>query len=725
MALGYEPYRLAVSPRDVPDQVEVLKEGDLVVVTLPSGEIPAGNMGGVGLYSRDTRYLSCMEFYVEDRPWQLLSATTRRSHFMQAELSNQQMVLGDGTVLPRHSLHLRVLRVIRGALYQRFRFINFYPRTVSVTFKIVLGADYVDIFEVRGVPRLERGHYLDVVSRPQGFIFGYVGRDGVRRSTVISFDPVPRSQAVQNGLAIAEFKLNLPPQKKIYLNMKIVPVSDDRPVSQCSVRDLHLGFAAAAIAQEKSYLEWRRQCTSIVTNNEVYNHLFERYITDLRALSTEYPGAGTIVEAGIPWYAAPFGRDSLITSWQTLMVNPEIAKSALRFLARYQGKEVNELREEQPGKILHELRFGEMAATGQVLSMPYYGSVDSTLWFLIVLGETFRWTADRDFLQEMVEPLRNCLKWCEEYGDMDGDCYIEYQRLSPQGLDNQGWKDSCDGVLDRDGVLPKGPIALVEVQAYYYAALNQAAYLFRQLGEDNEARRLEFKAARLKAKFIRDFWLEDEQFLAFALDGDKRRVRAVVSNAGHCLFTGILPTDLAVRVSQRLFQPDMYSGWGIRTRSKKETPYNPMSYHNGSVWPHDNSITARGLREYELFSYLERLEAGLMEAALWFPYYRLPELFCGFTRRAVGGPVKYPVACDPQAWAIGSVFLILQSMLGISSQGEELYVRKPRLPEGVDELNLYNMSAGKGKVDLEFARGRGRTYCHVLHQEGVRVIMEA
>jgi glycogen debranching enzyme len=600
----------------------------------------------------------------------------------------------------------------------------------------VFCADFADIFEVRGAQRAVRGVYDPLAVRRDGFLFSYVGRDQIRRSTFIAFSPFPDRIWAEGGHGIAEFELNLLPQKRRYIFVQVTPFIERRegevqPPGSSGYwpgspgdDNIEIAFPRASYDLAKSYSEWRRECTSFTSDNSHFNQMVGRAVTDLRALMTDYTGMGRIVDAGIPWYAAPFGRDALIASWQTLILNPKIAKDSLRFLAGYQGQKVDSWREERPGKIFHEIRRGEMACAREVPHTPYYGSVDATLWFIILLAEVYYWTGDRDFLEELAGPLYKCLDWYREYGDLDGDGYVEYLRESEHGLTNQGWKDSWDGVVDQDGSIPRGPLALVEVQAYLYLALRYAADLMFVLGDYREGARLTQEASRVRDQFLRDFWMQEEGFLAFCLDYKKRPLKTIVSNPGQCLFTGILPAPQAERVAQRLFEPDLYSGWGIRTMSAAEKAYNPMSYHNGSVWPHDNAIIAQGLRHYEQFALLERLLTDIYEAALFFPYYRLPELFCGFARREVGGPVRYPTSCDPQAWAVGSVFLFLRAMLGLSCRGNEILVGKPFLPEWLSELYVQNLVVGSGHVELEFARSRGKTFCNVIRCEGeVKVVI--
>ncbi|BAF58740.1 MAG: amylo-alpha-1,6-glucosidase [Pelotomaculum sp.] len=716
---GTDEFRIA--PEDVRGSVEVLKEGRMFMNSLPGGEIPGGDMGGLGFYYSDTRFLSCLEMTLNGTEPVFLSRTLRDSHFAQVEMTNKEFT-SRGMKVPMQTVHIRLLRMVKDGFYQRVRIINFNPSVLEINLKFKLGADFADIFEVRGTKRPSRGTRQKPVIGRQKAVLNYLGRDKVRRSTAVRFYPAPAAITEEDSYVYANYNLKLVPKKKYYVYLKVTPVVDGENTELLPVRS-DLGFTRAAQYLIDSYQSWKDQCVQITTDNESFNYMLWVAITDLRALSTTYPGAGTVIEAGIPWYAAPFGRDALITAWQTLLVNPAFARETLRFLARYQGQAVDPWRDEQPGKILHELRFGEMARAGEIPHTPYYGSVDSTLWFIILLAEYVRWTGDTGFLPEMSGPLAKALEWCEKYGDIDGDGYIEYLCRSEKGLANQGWKDSWDGVVDRYGKIPSGPIALVEVQGYYYKALNEAAGIYEYTGDGTRAEELRQKAGRLKNNFLRDFWLERKGFLAYALDGQKNVVDTVVSNPGHCLFTGILPEQQGRRVVKRLMQPDLFSGWGIRTMSNEEVAYNPMSYHNGTVWPHDNAIIGYGIGMMGEVVFLKLLVETLFEAAEYFDHMRLPELFCGFTRRGKSGPVRYPIACEPQAWAAGSIFLLLRALLGIECRGAEINVRNPRLPGFLRTLRLENIRTCCGAAALEFTRRQEKTYCGVIGTEGnVKVI---
>lgn len=710
---------LRIAPREIEESFEVLKEGNLFLTSLPGGDVPGQSLAGLGLYYQDTRFLSCLEHFISNTRPVLLSSSTRGSHFGQVELTNPELETAGGVRLPLQSIHLRLVRVVRGALYQRLRLVNYNQFEVSVPLKVLMGADFRDIFEIRGARRLRRGTHLPMVRSQSSFLLRYRGLDGIVRGCHAVFDPPPGDIRESGDGVLCTFDLVLPPQRKVYLTWLVRPLLDpgEEVVTEWSGRRLDIVFGNAVGEQAEEHRKWRSRSTIFASDNEVFNRMLERYTSDLRALYAAYPD-GRIIEAGIPWYAAPFGRDSLITGIQTLILNPDLARDTLCFLGRYQGRGVDESREVQPGKILHELRRGEMANCGEILHTPYFGSVDATPLFVVLLGEYFAWTGDRALLTEMRENLESALAWCREYGDLDGDGYLEYHGRVEGGLNNQGWKDSWDAVADPEGNLAEPPIALVEVQGYWYHALEHAARLFKVLGDEHGAGRLRAEARRLKARFIRDFQVPGEEYLGFALDGKKRLVSTVVSNMGHCLWSGILDPGPAAQVVRRIFRPDMHSGWGIRTMSRWEKAYNPMSYHNGSVWPHDNAIIAAGLRRYGFLNQMEQLFTGLFEAAQHFPYQRLPELFCGFARRPTGEPVRYPIACDPQAWAVGAMFMFLQAALGLSCSRKGLQVTKPMLPGWLRELTVQNMRVRGGTVDLRFSRSRGVTRCELLRKEG-------
>lgn len=709
-----DKYRIV--PEDIRERVEILKEGGMFMNSLPEGEITSHNTGGLGFYFSDTRFLSCLEISINGTKPIFLSRTLRDSHFAQVEMTNKEFE-SFGTVVPLQTIHIRLLRAINDGFYQRIRIINFNQHTVKLNLRIKMGADFADIFEVRGTVRSSKGNPGKPVIRRQNLFLNYTGKDKIRRLTKISFHPAPSVINDEDPFVVIDYFFNLEPKKKYYIYLKIIPLVGDNNVKVTPLGN-DLGFTKAARHLAYTYEEWKKECLKISSNNERFDYLVRVAVTDLRALRTNYPGAGTVLEAGIPWYAAPFGRDALIASFQTLLANPSLAEETLRFMARNQGREINPWKDEHPGKIMHEMRFGEMARTGEIPHTPYYGSVDSTIWFIILLAEYVRWTGNEKFLEEMSEPFAGALEWCEKYGDIDGDGYIEYQCQSEKGLVNQGWKDSRDGVISPGGKIPEGPIALVEVQGYYYKALIDAAEIYGLVGEEKKAKNLRAKAESLQKNFLRDFWLDKKGFLAYALDGKKRSIETIVSNPGHCLFTGILPGEQSRRMIKRLMLPDLFSGWGIRTMSNKEIAYNPISYHNGSVWPHDNAIISFGMKKAMEDAPLKKLVEALYEASEHFDHMRLPELFCGFTRRGDAGPVKYPIACKLQAWSSGSIFLMLRALLGIECRGSCIYVQNPQLPRFLQTLRMENIRAGNGTAALEFTRRQDKTYCGIIETKG-------
>jgi glycogen debranching enzyme len=564
-----------------------------------------------------------------------------------------------------------------------------------------------------------RGSHSPPRVDPTGAEFEYRGRDGVLRTTRIRFARSAVHTAIRGDMVEAAFSVRLHPGETDVVGLSIEPITAE-------ASDGAADFDSSMQRLRRSYDEWDRRATRIRTDNDLFNGILAQSLRDLRALCTDVKG-GSVLAAGIPWYVAVFGRDTLITSHQILTVNPGPARESLRALAARQGREVDDWRDEEPGKILHEIRTGELAGGGYLPHSPYYGTVDATPWFLIVLAQHFRWTNDLGFVKELLPAAEAALAWIDEHGDADGDGFVEYRGRSPRGLIHHGWKDSTDAVTHADGTPAVPPIALAEVQGYVYLAKTRMAEVFSALGDQERGIRLRDEAAALRRRFDRAFWLEDEGYFAMALDGEKRPVRTVTSNPGHGLYCGIVEPDRVEAVARRLFRPDLFSGWGIRTVSTSAVSYNPMSYHNGSVWPHDNALIAAGLKRYGLVEATNRIATALFEAATHRDDLRLPELFCGFVRRNPGPPVGYPVACVPQAWAAGTPFLLLQAMLGISARAHEnlLTVNQPHLPPWLNEVELTGLRVGESSLSLVFRRDGDSTGFSLLSKEGdVRVVME-
>ncbi|HEX8939964.1 MAG TPA: glycogen debranching N-terminal domain-containing protein [Candidatus Limnocylindrales bacterium] len=470
-----------------------------------------------------------------------------------------------------------------------------------------------------------------------------------------------------------------------------------------------------------TYRAWLSGTARVETDNEIFDLTLERSISDLRLLMNAGPEAGErYVAAGVPWFATLFGRDAIVVALQLLAFRPQLAVETLAVLGARQATEVDDWRDAEPGKILHELRSGEMVRAGELPHTPYYGSVDATPLWLVLLGATYEWTGDRSLLERHWPTALRALEWIDRWGDRDGDGFVEYARRSERGLYNQGWKDSGDAVRDREGRRAELPVALVEVQGYVYDAKVRLARLARALDQSDLAARLDREAAELRERFELAYWIPDLDYYAMALDGQKRPADAIASNPGHCLWSGIVAPDRARKVATRLLAPDLFSGWGVRTYASGQRGYNPIGYHTGSVWPHDMSLIAAGLKRYGLQDEANTLIGSIFEAAQGFPAFRLPELFCGFERDGAASPVPYPVACSPQAWSAGAPFLFLQTMLGLEAHADrgELELQRPHLPEWLERVAVTDLRVGEAAVDLVFRRSGAMTSAEVLRKVG-------
>jgi glycogen debranching enzyme len=696
------------------------KEGEMFLCADAEGNLDAEKVTGSGLYWRDTRYLSDFVLDVDGNAPLLLSTSADRAFASHVDLTNQDLVDDDGTVTAvQGTVNIRRTRVIDGRLYERIRVRNYNAAAVEFTLNLTFGTDFADIFEVRGLRRATRGKLAQPKADRSSIAFAYAGLDGVFRETRISFELEPTEIEARGTQVVAAWRLRLEPTQTEMIALVVEPrAANARPPDK--------PFDVAMHELRRSYESWERACTRVWTDNQLYNSLLARGLRDLRALLTP-TRHGNLPAAGIPWFVAPFGRDSLLTCHQTLLLNPDLTRTTLEVLAAFQADEVDEWRDAQPGKILHELRQGELAGANEIPHTPYYGSIDSTPLWLLLLGTYYRWTGDLGFCRRLLPNVERALEWVETYGDPDGDGLVEYQRTSPRGLANQGWKDSHDSVVHVDGKLADGPIALAEVQGYVYLAKLRLADVFEALGDGDRAVALRAQAARLKAAFNEAFWVESEQYFAMALDGDKRPVATITSNPAHGLYCGVVDPDKAAPLARRLLAPDMFSGWGVRTLSKSAVAYNPMSYHNGSIWPHDNAIIGAGLKRYGFAKATNRLATAMFEMAVTVDDMRLPELFCGFTRRSPNRPVAYPVACSPQAWAAGAPFLLLQAMLGISADapGNVLNVGKPQLPGWLNTVELHDLRVGRSTISIVFQRHGETTGFSLLDKDGdVRVLME-
>ncbi|MGD9728225.1 MAG: amylo-alpha-1,6-glucosidase, partial [Nitrospiraceae bacterium] len=532
--------------------------------------------------------------------------------------------------------------------------------------------------------------------------------DGVLRQARIMFSPPPAQLSVTQAL----FDVALDPKDEAIVTVtSCCDIGDRRRAS--FAYDQAMGDAAIELKSEQSH-----DCV-IHTSNDQFNEWWNRSLLDLRMMITD-TAEGPYPYAGVPWFSTPFGRDGIITALEALWIKPQLARGVLGYLASNQATTLAVAQDAEPGKILHETRKGEMAALGEIPFGLYYGSVDSTPLFVMLAGAYYERTGDLALMRSLWPNIESALNWIDQYGDQDGDGFVEYIRKSRTGLDNQGWKDSNDSVSHENGELAEGPIALCEVQGYVYEAKQQGAMLATVLGYPERASELRRQAETLKQRFEEAFWCEELSTYALALDGHKRPCRVKSSNAGHCLYTGIVSPDRAVRLAGTLMNDDVFSGWGVRTLGDGERRYNPMSYHNGSVWPHDNALIAAGLARYGLKAGVEKVMTGLFDASLVVDFHRLPELFCGFVRRPGQGLTRYPVACNPQAWAAASAFMGLQACLGMSIRAPEgkVLFTYPILPVFLHELQIKNLTVGKASIDLLVRRHELDVGITVMHRQG-------
>ncbi len=729
----------------------VLKENEIYVVTDREGNIRREAVDGQGLYCGDTRFLSVFELQIPDLPLQLLSSAGELNFMNNFQFGNQPTILSNQQELLARTLSVRRNRFIDGGLHERIGIVSYNPFPVTITIRLTFGSDFRDMFDVRGyIKRPQRGTIFAPEWHDSEIQLHYLGLDKVARTTQIRFSAKPdhvvtlgpERQAVGGPLteypsggtmdpridvgpppplAEAIFTVTLKPHEPWSITMHIAPVLGEAPKAPTVYPSLDESFSRIL----DTYHEWDASCTRIVTDHELLNELVEQSVHDLR-LTVNRVATGLLPVAGIPWFAVPFGRDSLITSLQTLCLNPDIAYGTLRFLARLQGKTVDPWRDEEPGKILHEIRSGEMAALGEVPQTPYYGSVDSTPLFVFLFAELMNWMDDPVLAADLRPHLEQALEWIRVYGDRDGDGLVEYQSRSTRGIHNQGWKDSMDSIAFPDGRLAQPPIRVVEAQGYAYAAEMRMAEMYRRWGEHERADKLAASAAARKQRFEASFWLEDEQFYALALDGEGTPVPAVSSNPGHCLLMGLLDGPRADAVVRRLMADDMCCGWGLRTLSSRYPTFNPMSYHNGSIWPHDNSVIAAGLRRCGYDIAALRVIHEVFEAGFQLPDFRLPELYCGFSRdrRYQSAPATYPVSCSPQAWAAGSVFLMLQHLLGLEPDlSNRRVVIRPMLTAWLNELRFEHMRLGDQLVTINAWRSGDEVQCEVVGGDGLDVIV--
>jgi glycogen debranching enzyme len=705
-----QQYYIATKSSPSEEHARVLKYGAMFAVFDRLGDMRHQGMGEQGIFFNGTRHLSEMLVRLWNERPLLLSSTIEPNNFLfSADLANLDVSRGGNVVIHRGTLHVLRSRFLwHGVAYEEFRFANYGLEKLSVPLRIHFSADFADIFQVRGMIRERSGRMLVPESGPDFLVLGNDGLDGVERRTRIQASPGPLEIRDQE----MHFRFDLKPKDEIVLSISIACENDRQ---SAIVR----GYSSAIRHAESEMKSALRSAPRVASSNSRFNDWMRRSSADVQMMTIGNPEVN-YPYAGVPWFSTVFGRDGIITALEMLWVDPALAKGVLEFLANTQAIEVDTNNEAEPGKILHELRHGEMANLNEIPFAKYYGTVDATPLFIMLAGAYYERTGDRALIQQIWPNIRAALDWIDNYGDRDGDGFVEYAAHGNRGLVQQGWKDSNDSIFHADGSIAEPPIALCEVQGYVYAAKLAAARLSTLLGDTSKSAALLSQAAKLRDNFEDTFWCKDLNVYALALDGHKRPCRVRASNAGHCLFTGIARQDHGKAVAQTMFSEDFYSGWGIRTLASGEARYNPLSYHNGSVWPHDNALIARGLAKYGFKNLAGKVLLALMDVSSMLELHRLPELFCGLQRREGEGPTLYPVACAPQAWASAASFLLIESCLGLTIQGAENRVifNRPSLPEGIPQLSIRGLRVGEATVDLLFERQIDTVRVQVLEKQG-------
>lgn len=708
--VGEKWYILATaSPAD--ERRRVLKHNDLFAMFDRFGDIQSIGLGEEGIYLGDTCFLSHHELLIEGvRPMFLNSTVRDDNGLLVVELMNPDLNPQGAVPIMKGEMHIfRGKLLLDNACYEHIRVINFGLEHVRTTLTMDFAADYKDIFEVRGFQCETRGEYMQPRVGKAELLLGYKGRDDVVRKTCIRFDPPP--ERLDTGRA--EYLVDLPPKGEVHFYVTIGCERDEQPTGDaldyfCAFKQINRDVGGA--------LQLRSKLTA---SDPLFNNWLDRSAADLVMLTTHLEH-GAYPYAGLPWYATTFGRDGIITAREYLWIDPGLAKGVLGFLAATQATEFDPERDAEPGKILHEARNGELAALNEIPFRRYYGTVDATPLFVALAGAYYERTGDLDTIRRLWPNICAALQWIDQYGDSDGDGFVEYARHTESGLAQQGWKDSHDSVFHSDGRLADAPIALCEVQGYVYEAKQRAAVLAGLLGDQPMAHKLEQDAVRLKQRFNEAFWCEEIGTYALALDGAKKQCAVRSSNAGHALWTGIATQEYAKRVADQLLNEEFFCGWGIRTIPSKEARYNPMAYHNGSIWPHDNAIIAEGMARYGFTTHAMKVFSAMRDAVLYMDQSRMPELFCGFERRPDEGPTLYPVACSPQAWAAATVFSFLQACLGLSFDPVrcEIRFRHPQLPPFLEHLEIRDLALNGAKVDLLLQRYPNNVGVNVLRKEG-------
>ena len=694
--------RRGPAPNNVATAI-VIKDEDLFFLTDPTGDVPLNNEQGFGLYYHDCRFLQGYEFRIARARPNALAATSGQGSTSQFILTNPDLRQLNGTKLAKQSVGItwhRTIQALDLTVRDVIAVTNYVADSIQVGLSFDFQAGFADIFEIRGLHPKKTGRHEKPAWKRGALCFAYDGADGIYRTLRIAI----RSASLTKRKSGADLKLSLASNetKRIHVTLAISESSKKKR----SIPKTHpsANTAKQASAREDSS-KGLLSVTQLNSSSPLLNKVFQRSIRDLRMLRTSLEGL-EYFSAGLPWYGALFGRDSIISSLQVLAFEPRLAEQTLRLLAKYQATQVSEWRDEQPGKILHELRVGELAHLNEIPQTPYFGSVDATPLFLIMVARHANWTGDLSLFQELKPSVERAFEWITRYGDATGSGYLEYDSRSSKGLGNQGWKDSGDSIVNADGTLATPPIALVEVQGYVYLAKISMADLYEKTGDHPAAARLRAEAEALRTRFERDFWLKEKDIYALALQSGQTPAAVISSNPGQMLWSRMVQPARAAKTAEQLMSPEMFTGWGIRTLSSGERRYNPIGYHLGSVWPHDNSIIVAGFRAYGLDEPACSVFAGVLKAAMHFAHYRLPEVFAGYSKEEFPTPVRYPVACHPQAWASGAVPFMVESLLGLvpSAFDKKLQIVRPVLPKAVRHLELKGLRVGESTIDLRFDR---------------------
>ena len=696
-----------------------VKSLDLYYVIAADAQIPVNDGHGFGLYFHDCRFLGGYQMTLAGLPPIVLASTAQKGYAALFELTNPDLHSNKGRLIPKDELGIRWERILDAGqtrVSEVLTIQNLGHEAHDFALAFQFGAGFEDIFNVRGLVQQSLGRAERAAWRDGRLHFAYDGADRLRRTATISFSPRPDA----TNKTTAEFQIDVPAgaARTIEVTIALQEQSEDAEAGQPNQRPAATLNCVPGKLQANSE-EWLEQHTRLCSDSLLLNSIMDRSLRDVAMLRSEL-GNRQYFAAGVPWYVALFGRDSLIVALEMLAFQPEIAAQTLRLLASYQGRQTDRWREEQPGKILHELRVGELARTGDVPHARFYGTVDATPLFLLLLGRHAAWTGNLDLFRELQAPVEKALDWIAKAGDDHGEGYLKYRSSSADGLINQGWKDSGDAIVRANGDLARPPIALVEVQGYVFAAKQAIADLYERNGEADRAGQLRQEAERLRKRFNRDFWHEDQGIFALALEARGRQVAVVSSNPGHALWCGIADRDKGRRSVARLMRDDMFNGWGVRTLATSERRYNPVGYHLGTVWPHDNALVAAGCRAYGEDDAALRIFTGIAEAAMHFRNQRLPEAMAGFPRADFQAPVHYPVACHPQAWAAGAAPFLLTVCLGLEPDGfaNKLRIVRPRMPGFVNHIELRGLRVGKGSADLEFRRTDDGAEVNILQTSG-------